>query len=52
LPSELQSYVVYAGAVTADSPAAEAAVAFLEFLSDPARKDYWTAAGFEPGDVK
>jgi molybdate transport system substrate-binding protein len=52
LPSELQSYVVYAGAVTTDSPTPEAAVAFLRLLADPARRDYWTTAGFEPGDVK
>ena len=48
LPSELQSYVVFAGAVAADSASPEPALAFLRFLSDPARRDYWIAAGFEP----
>jgi molybdate transport system substrate-binding protein len=48
LPPALQSYVVYAGAIGADSSAAEAALAFLKFLSDPANQAHWKAAGFEP----
>jgi molybdate transport system substrate-binding protein len=48
LPSELQGYVVYAGAVGADSSAPEPAIAFLKFLSDPAKQAHWKAAGFEP----
>jgi len=47
LPGELQSYVVYAGAVAADSPSHEAALAFLRFLADPAGSEHWKAAGFE-----
>lgn len=47
LPSELQSYVVYAGAVAADSPSQDAALAFLRFLADPAGSEHWKAAGFE-----
>jgi molybdate transport system substrate-binding protein len=47
LPGELQSYVVYAGAVAADSPSQDAALAFLRFLADPAGRDHWNAAGFE-----
>jgi molybdate transport system substrate-binding protein len=47
LPSELQSYVVYAGAVAADSASVDTALAFLKFLADPAGRDHWNAAGFE-----
>jgi molybdate transport system substrate-binding protein len=47
LPAELQSYVVYAGAVTANSVAPDAALAFLGFLTDPVRQSHWKAAGFE-----
>jgi len=48
LPSELQSYAVFAGAVAVDSPAPEAALAFLRFLGDPAKRGHWETAGFEP----
>ncbi len=48
LPSELQSYVVYAGAVAVDSASPEPALAFLRVLSDPAKREHWQAAGFEP----
>jgi molybdate transport system substrate-binding protein len=47
LPSGLQNYLVFAGAVAVDSPSPEAALAFLRFLSDPAKRDHWKAAGFE-----
>ena len=47
LPAELQSYVVYAGAVTAHSDAPEAARALLGFLADAAQQAHWKAAGFE-----
>ncbi|HYS85029.1 MAG TPA: substrate-binding domain-containing protein [Bradyrhizobium sp.] len=48
LPSELQSYLVFAGAVAVDSASPEPALAFLRFLSNPAKRDHWNAAGFEP----
>jgi molybdate transport system substrate-binding protein len=48
LPAALQGYVVYAAAVAADSGASNAALQFVEFLSDPSVRDYWKAAGFEP----
>jgi molybdenum ABC transporter molybdate-binding protein len=48
LPTELQDYAVYAGAVAKDSAVPEPALAFLKFLSDPARREHWTAAGFQP----
>lgn len=48
LPPELQHYVVYAGAVAAESRAAEPALAFLKFLTSAAAEPHWKAAGFEP----
>jgi molybdate transport system substrate-binding protein len=47
LPADLQSYIVYAGAVLADSPAPEAASAFIRFVTDPSRQPQWQATGFE-----
>lgn len=47
LPSELQSYVVYAGAVAIDSASPEPARAFLRLLSNPTKQEHWQAAGFE-----
>jgi molybdate transport system substrate-binding protein len=47
LPAALQGYVAYVAAVSADSGAPEAALQFVEFLSDPRLRDYWTNAGFE-----
>lgn len=47
LPAELQSYVVYAGAVAAGSPARDDALEFLKFLADPANRSCWQSAGFE-----
>ena len=48
LPTELQSYLVFAGAVAVDSASHQPALAFLRFLSDPTRANHWRAAGFEP----
>jgi molybdate transport system substrate-binding protein len=47
LPAELQSYVIYAGAVAARSPIPDGALAFIKFLGEPAARDHWHAAGFE-----
>jgi molybdate transport system substrate-binding protein len=47
LPPPVQSYVVYGSAIPVDSAARDAALAFLKFISDPARSMQWTAAGFE-----
>ena len=49
LPAELQTYVVYAGGVAADSPVAGVALAFLSFLTTDDARKAWEAAGFEPG---
>ena len=51
LPPELQSYMLFSGAVAADSPSPEPALAFLRFLCDPARRNHWEAAGFELADL-
>lgn len=48
LPSQLQNYVAYAGAVAAGSSSEEPAQVFLKFLTDPANQAHWKAAGFEP----
>jgi ABC-type molybdate transport system substrate-binding protein len=47
LPSALQNFVVYGAAIPAYNEKPEAAVAFVKFLSDPNKKDFWKAAGFE-----
>lgn len=47
LPAELQSYVIYGGAVAANSLVQDAALAFLRFLGGPQARERWTAAGFE-----
>jgi molybdate transport system substrate-binding protein len=47
LPPALQNYIVYAGAVLADSPAPEAAAEFIRFVADPSRVPQWKTTGFE-----
>jgi molybdate transport system substrate-binding protein len=47
LPPGLQNYIVYAGAVLADSPAPEAAAEFIRFVADPSRVPQWKTTGFE-----
>ena len=47
LPPALQNYIVYAGAVLADSPAPEAAAEFIRFVADPSRLPQWKTTGFE-----
>jgi molybdate transport system substrate-binding protein len=47
LPADLQSYIVYAGAILAESLSPEAAAAFLTFVADPSRQEQWKATGFE-----
>lgn len=51
LPSALQNFVVYGAAIPAYNEKPEAAVAFVKFLSDPNKKNFWKAAGFEPMGV-
>jgi molybdate transport system substrate-binding protein len=47
LPSTLQSLVVYGTAIPAYNDRPEPAVTLARFLSEPNKKDFWTAAGFE-----
>jgi molybdate transport system substrate-binding protein len=47
LPAELQNYVVYSIAVPAHNTAPDPALAFVSFVSDPARREHWKATGFE-----
>jgi molybdate transport system substrate-binding protein len=48
LPRELQSYIVFAGAVHAASAAPDAARAFLRSLAAPDAREAWTRGGLEP----
>jgi ABC-type molybdate transport system substrate-binding protein len=47
LPSALQNYIVYAGAVLADSPSPDVALEFIKFLADPSKQAQWKTTGFE-----
>jgi molybdate transport system substrate-binding protein len=47
LLSALQSFVVYGTAIPAYNDRPEPAVALVKFLSEPNKKDFWKAAGFE-----
>jgi molybdate transport system substrate-binding protein len=48
LPAALQLKTIYGAAVVKTSAAAEAAAAFVKFLSDPANRQVWRDAGFDP----
>jgi molybdate transport system substrate-binding protein len=47
LPPALQNYIVYAGAVLADSASPDAALDFIKFLADPSNQAQWQTTGFE-----
>jgi molybdate transport system substrate-binding protein len=47
LPSELQSYIVFAAAIHVDSTSAAAAGSFIKLLSAPAAREHWKAGGLE-----
>lgn len=49
LPAPFQSFVVYGTAVPADNATPQPALAFVKFISDPAKGSLWTGAGFELG---
>jgi molybdate transport system substrate-binding protein len=49
LPAELQQELVFTAAVAADSKEAEAAKAFISFLSSPAATAVIKAKGMSPG---
>jgi molybdate transport system substrate-binding protein len=48
LPAAIQLTTIYGAAVTAASPAPDAAAAFIKFMSEPAHRTAWTHAGFDP----
>jgi molybdate transport system substrate-binding protein len=48
LPQELQSYIVFSGAVHGGSTSPEAAQTFLRSLSAKNARDAWQSGGFEP----
>ena len=48
LPAAIQLTTIYGAAVTAASPAPDAAAAFIKFMSDPAHRAAWAHAGFDP----
>lgn len=48
LPNEIQLDTVYAAGVLAASTAADAAIALVNFLAEPAHAKNWKHAGFEP----
>jgi molybdate transport system substrate-binding protein len=47
LPAEIQNYTTYAATVTSDSPARDAAVALVHYLSSPKAKTIFASAGIE-----
>jgi molybdate transport system substrate-binding protein len=48
LPADLQSYIVFAGAIPTNAAAPEPAAAFIQALTAPAARDAWHNAGMEP----
>jgi molybdate transport system substrate-binding protein len=48
MPDEVQLDTVYAAGVLTASAASDAAIAFVDFLADPAHAKHWKHAGFEP----
>jgi hypothetical protein len=47
LPLGLEGFVVYGAAIPANNDKPGVALAFVIFLSEPNKKDFWKAAGFE-----
>ena len=47
LPGAMQLTTMYGAAVTAKSAVADAAAAFIAFMSDPKRRAAWTKGGFD-----
>jgi molybdate transport system substrate-binding protein len=48
LPAAIQLTTIYGAAVTSASTVADAAAAFIAFMSNPAHRAAWTRAGFDP----
>jgi molybdate transport system substrate-binding protein len=52
IPPEVQLNTVYAAGVLEANPAPEPAIAFVNFLADPANAHHWKHAGFEAAERK
>ncbi len=50
IPDEIQLNTVYAAGVLRANAAPEGAIAFVNFLADPANARHWKEAGFEPAN--
>jgi hypothetical protein len=48
LPAPLQNFIVYGGAIPADSESSKAAQSFLAFITDADKSERWNVGGFEP----
>jgi molybdate transport system substrate-binding protein len=48
IPQEVQLNTIYATGVLSEAASADAAIAFVRFLADPANAPHWRHAGFEP----
>jgi molybdate transport system substrate-binding protein len=48
LPAELQNYIVFGAAIPKSNTAPDPALAFIKCLADPAERQAWLNAGFEP----
>jgi len=48
LPAAIQLTTIYGAAVTTAGPAADAATAFIAYMTDPAHRAAWAQAGFDP----
>ncbi|HET9718259.1 MAG TPA: substrate-binding domain-containing protein [Pseudolabrys sp.] len=48
LPRSIQLTTIYGAAVTSASADRDAAAAFIAFMADPAHRDAWAHAGFDP----
>jgi molybdate transport system substrate-binding protein len=51
LPSELQSYIVFSGAVHVDSTAPEPAAAYVQALASAGARETWRKAGLETLEI-
>jgi molybdate transport system substrate-binding protein len=51
LPPELQSYIIFSGAVHVASAAPEPAAAYLQALASPGARETWKKAGFETLEI-
>ena len=48
IPQEVQLNTIYATGVLSEAASADAAIAFVNFLADPANAGHWKHAGFDP----